>query len=57
MEQPWLAAYEQGVAPKLSYPEQTLDDLLSATARRYPEQIATNFVLRYMLGGRLTIGG
>jgi long-chain acyl-CoA synthetase len=57
MEQPWLAAYEQGVAPTLSYPEQTLGDLLSATVRRYPDQIATNFVLRYVLGGRLTIGG
>ncbi len=57
MEQPWLSAYEAGVAPKLNYPKQTLGELLSATAQRYPNQIATNFVLKYMLGGRFTIGG
>jgi long-chain acyl-CoA synthetase len=57
MEKPWLSAYEQGVAATLSYPEQTLGDLLSATARRYPDQIATTFVLAYILGGRFKVGG
>ncbi len=57
MEQPWLSAYEPGVAATLSYPEQSLGDLLSATARRYPDTIATNFILSYVLGGRFTVGG
>jgi long-chain acyl-CoA synthetase len=57
MEKPWLSAYEKGVSPTLSYPEQTLGDLLSQTARRYPDKIAISFVLRYMLGGRFTVGG
>ncbi|PDV97284.1 long-chain-fatty-acid--CoA ligase [Candidatus Chloroploca asiatica] len=57
MEKPWLAAYEQGVAPNLTYPQQTLSDLLRETARRYPEHTATNFVLKYILGGRFTVGG
>lgn len=57
MEKPWLSAYETGVAATLSYPAQTLGDLLSDTVRRYPDQIATNFVLSYMLGGRFTVGG
>ncbi|NTU81107.1 MAG: long-chain fatty acid--CoA ligase [Chloroflexales bacterium] len=57
MEKPWLSAYETGVTATLSYPEQTLGDLLSDTVRRYPDQIATNFVLTYMLGGRFTVGG
>lgn len=57
MEKPWLASYEQGVAPNLTYPQQTLSDLLSEAARRYPEHTATNFVLKYMFGGRFTVGG
>ncbi|NCC34920.1 MAG: long-chain fatty acid--CoA ligase, partial [Chloroflexia bacterium] len=57
MEKPWLAAYEQGVAPTLTYPQQTLGDLLRETARRYPEHTATNFILKYMLGGHFTVGG
>jgi long-chain acyl-CoA synthetase len=57
LEKPWLSSYEQGVPATLSYPDQTLNDLLQSTARTYPDKTATNFVLRYMLGGRLTIGG
>ncbi|WP_129673632.1 long-chain fatty acid--CoA ligase [Candidatus Chloroploca sp. Khr17] len=57
MEKPWLAAYEQGVAPTLTYSQQTLSDLLRETARRYPDHTATNFILKYMLGGRFTVGG
>ena len=57
MEKPWLAHYEQGVPPTLSYPDQTLGDMLATTVRAYPSQTATSYVLRYMLGGRLTIGG
>ena len=57
MEQPWLSAYEKGVPQTLSYPNQTLSDLLQTAARTYPDKTATNFVLKYMLGGRFTIGG
>jgi long-chain acyl-CoA synthetase len=57
MEKPWLSAYEKGVSPTLSYPEQTLGDLLGDTARRYPDKIATNFILKYMLGGHFAVGG
>ncbi|NTW02832.1 MAG: long-chain fatty acid--CoA ligase [Oscillochloris sp.] len=57
MEKPWLSAYEQEVSPTLNYPDQTLSDLLSDTARRYPNKIATNFILQYILGGHFTVGG
>jgi len=57
MDKPWLTSYEAGVPPTLSYPAQTLGELLAASARTYATQTATSYVLRYMLGGRLTIGG
>jgi len=57
MDKPWLISYEVGVPPTLSYPAQTLGELLAASARTYATQTATSYVLRYMLGGRLTIGG
>lgn len=57
MDQPWLSSYEKGVPHSLTYPNQTLSDLLQAAARTYPEKTATSFVLRYMLGGRFTVGG
>ncbi|NTV63189.1 MAG: long-chain fatty acid--CoA ligase [Oscillochloris sp.] len=57
MEKPWLAAYEPGVLPSLSYPEQTLADLLTTTARRYPDKIATRLILKYVLNGHLALGG
>lgn len=57
MEKPWLSSYEQGVPATLSYPNQTLNDLFQNTVRTYPEKTATNFVLRYLLGGRFTVGG
>lgn len=57
MEQPWVASYEPGVPAKLSYPEMTLDGLLQNSASKHPEKIATRFVLKYLLGGRFTVGG
>jgi long-chain acyl-CoA synthetase len=56
MERPWFAHYEAGVPRTVSYPEQTLSQLLDASVRQYPQSIATNFVLSYLLGGRVTIG-
>jgi long-chain acyl-CoA synthetase len=57
LEKPWLSSYEQGVPATLSYPNHTLNDLLQNTVRTYPEKTATNFVLKYLLGGRFTVGG
>lgn len=57
MDKPWLSSYEKGVPATLTYPAQTLPDLLATTVRTYPEKTATSFVLKYMLGGRFTIGG
>ncbi|MFV9507110.1 MAG: long-chain-fatty-acid--CoA ligase [Oscillochloridaceae bacterium umkhey_bin13] len=57
MDKPWLSSYEKGVPATLTYPSQTLPDFLATTARTYPEKIATNFVLKYLLGGRFTVGG
>lgn len=57
MEKPWLASYEKGIPATLTYPDLTLSDLLQTTARTYPDKVATNFVLKYMLGGRFTVGG
>lgn len=57
MDQPWLKHYEKGISPLLNLPPITLNDMLQDAVRKYGEKTATNFVLRYLLGGRLTIGG
>lgn len=57
MEKIWLSYYEPGVPPTLTYPEITLSDMLSNSAKTYADHTATNFVLRYLLGGRFTVGG
>ncbi|MGQ9682637.1 MAG: long-chain-fatty-acid--CoA ligase [Anaerolineae bacterium] len=49
MDKPWLSHYERRVPASLSYPERTLCQLLSDTARRFPERAATIF-----FGARLT---
>ncbi|MEM8532891.1 MAG: long-chain fatty acid--CoA ligase [Chloroflexota bacterium] len=57
MENVWLNSYEAGVKSTLSYPESTLSDFLAESARKYPYNTATHFVLSYLLGGRYTVGG
>ena len=57
MEKPWFSSYEKGVPTTLTYPDLTLSDLLQNSTRTYPDKTATNFVLRYMLRGRFTVGG
>ncbi|MBC8075438.1 MAG: long-chain fatty acid--CoA ligase [Chloroflexales bacterium] len=57
MEQPWFQFYDKRTPHTLTYPDKPLDTLLSDAARLYPNNVATRFVLRYLLGGRLTIGG
>ncbi len=56
MDKPWLAFYEPGIPASLHYPTMPVDHLLSDAARTYPNQIAINFVLRYLAGGRITVG-
>ncbi|MEF3274646.1 MAG: long-chain fatty acid--CoA ligase [Chloroflexus sp.] len=57
MDKIWLSYYEPGVPPSLTYPDITLSDMLHNSAKTYADHIATNFVLRYLLGGRFTVGG
>ncbi|HEU4324470.1 MAG TPA: long-chain fatty acid--CoA ligase [Roseiflexaceae bacterium] len=57
MERPWFNSYEPGVPTSISYPEMALGDFLTETARKYPYNTATNFVLSYLAGGRFTVGG
>ncbi|MEC4669721.1 MAG: AMP-binding protein, partial [Nitrospirota bacterium] len=50
MDRPWLQSYDPGVPHTLSYPEITLPDLLSHSARQYPGNPAIRFygrTLRY----------
>lgn len=56
MEKIWLSYYEPGVPKALTYPEITLSDMLNNSAKTYADHTATNFVLRYLLGGRFTVG-
>ncbi len=53
----WLAHYEPNVPHTLSYPDIPLQRFLEDSARRYPDKIATKMVLKYLLGGRVMIGG
>jgi long-chain acyl-CoA synthetase len=57
MERPWFKSYEPLVPQTLDYPELTLDSFLTESARKYPYNTATNFVLSYLAGGRFTVGG
>ena len=44
MERPWLKFYDEGVPAHIDYPEQTLPELLAASARRHPRRTATVFM-------------
>jgi long-chain acyl-CoA synthetase len=56
-EKVWFQKYEQRVPQTISYPSTTLGDFLTESARKYPYNTATNFVLSYLLNGRFTVGG
>ncbi len=43
MERPWLTQYEAGVPATLSYPDVPLHQLLSNSARRFPDRAALEF--------------
>ncbi|HEY0735008.1 MAG TPA: long-chain fatty acid--CoA ligase [Herpetosiphonaceae bacterium] len=53
----WFAHYEPNVPHTLTYPDIPLHRFLEDSARRYPDNVATKIVLKYLLGGRITIGG
>ncbi|HEX6291984.1 MAG TPA: long-chain fatty acid--CoA ligase [Herpetosiphonaceae bacterium] len=53
----WFAHYEPEVPHTLTYPDIPLQRFLEDTARRYPNNTATKMVLKYLLGGRMMIGG
>ena len=57
MEKPWLKFYDKGVPATLTYPSATLDQLLADAVRKYGDKTATRFVLRYILGERVMVGG
>lgn len=57
MQQPWFSSYEARVPHTVDVPATTLDTFLTESARKYPYNTATNFVLSYLLGGRYTVGG
>src|SRR5690349_13229061 len=57
MDRPWFNSYESLVPKTIAYPERTVDTFLTESARKYPYNTATNFVLSYILGERYTVGG
>ncbi len=57
MNKPWIQHYESQVPATLEYPEVTIHHFLEKAARRFPDNIAINFVLSYLLGGRIKVGG
>ena len=56
-DRPWFKSYEPRVPHTIPYPDTTLDRFLADTARKYPLNTATNFVLSYLIGERFTVGG
>ncbi|MDZ4721119.1 MAG: long-chain fatty acid--CoA ligase [Roseiflexaceae bacterium] len=57
MDRPWFSSYEPRVPHTLQLPETTLNTFLAESARKYPYNTATNFVLSYVAGERITVGG
>ena len=51
MDKPWLVHYEEGIPATLTYPRIPLFQMLTDSARQYPDQIAVNMILRYLPGG------
>lgn len=57
MEKPWLKFYESGVPESIDYPDISLSTLQKEAARKYANHTATKFILKYMAGDRILIGG
>lgn len=43
-DRPWLASYSDGVPADAEIPDSTVSDLLGASARRWPDRIAVDFL-------------
>jgi long-chain acyl-CoA synthetase len=56
-ERPWFAKYEPRVPHNINFPNTTIPSFLEDSAKQYPSNIATNFVLKYLFGGKYTVGG
>ncbi|MCZ7673197.1 MAG: hypothetical protein M5U34_41835 [Chloroflexi bacterium] len=39
-DKPWLSKYEAGVAKEITLPDQTVLDMLDASAKKHPEHTA-----------------
>src|SRR5688500_17559574 len=57
MEHTWFKYYDPQTPHTQRYPDQTLDRFLYDTAATHPSQTAVIFILKYILGERVTIGG
>ncbi|HQX75578.1 MAG TPA: AMP-binding protein, partial [Thermoflexales bacterium] len=57
LKKPWLSSYEAQVPHSLQYPKTTLNELFNDAVRKYGDKTATKFVLRYLLGGKVMVGG
>jgi long-chain acyl-CoA synthetase len=57
MDHPWFSSYEPRVPKSLEYPDVTIDYFLSESARKFPYNTALSFVLSYVAGDRITVGG
>lgn len=57
MDRPWFTSYEPRVPRSIDIPDVTLNYILAESARKYPYNTATSFVLSYLARGLLTVGG
>ncbi len=57
MDTRWTQHYEPGVPTTLTYPTTPLSALLDDAVKAYPNNTAINFVLKYMAGGHVAMGG
>lgn len=57
MDRPWFTSYEPRVPRSIEIPDVTLNYIFAESARKYPYNTATNFVLSYLARGLLTVGG
>jgi long-chain acyl-CoA synthetase len=57
MDKPWFNFYEPEVPQSLNYPSMPLNSFLEDSARKYPDHVAVNFILKYIAGERIAIAG
>lgn len=57
MPHPWLRFYDARTPATLTYPDAPLDHFFDQAAADFPNHTALTFVLRYLLGGRIRLGG